>query len=103
MWGRLASFPTTNGRIVTSLVMAVATGAVYLGSVVVSIVRGDIDPATAGVQLLPAWTPDVEWLGFLVLWAGLDVAQFAGKRFSDAGYVASKQRPSGAQEAPHAS
>lgn len=101
-WARLATFPTTNGRIAISLILAAATAAVYLFSAVVVIWRGDIDPTTAGVQLAGCWTPAVEWLGFLCVWAGLDVLQFSGKRFSDAGYAASKQRPSGAQEAPHA-
>lgn len=86
MWNWLATLPTTNARIACSLIMALATAAVYL----------------MGVMLGKNWTPAVEWLGFLCLWAGLDVIQFAGKRFSDAGYLASKQRASGAQEAPRA-
>jgi hypothetical protein len=84
-WTWLATLPTTNARIFCSLLMAVATAAVYLG----------------GVVLEKRWEPSVEWLGFLCLWAGLDVLQFAGKRFSDAGYQASK-RASGAQETPNA-
>ncbi len=85
-WTWLATLPTTNARILCSLLMALGTCAVYL----------------IGVLLAKHWTPSVEWLGFLCVWAGLDVLQFAGKRFSDAGYRASKQRPSGAQGVPDA-
>lgn len=60
MWQWLASFPSTNARIVTSLVMALATCGRLLAST--------------------DWNPSMEWLGFLIIWAGLDVAQFGVKR-----------------------
>lgn len=69
-WDFLTSFPSTNGRIASSILLAMATGVrvVALG-----------------------WTPPVEWLGFLVAWGGLDVAQYVGKRFSDTDYMSAKQ------------
>ena len=55
----LAKLPTTNARIVATIALIIATG-------VVTLIR---------------WTtPPIEWLGFLALSAGLDVAQFHSKR-----------------------
>jgi hypothetical protein len=70
IWRFFAELPSTNVRIAASILMALATGVrvVALG-----------------------WEPSYEWLGFLVLWAGLDVAQFGVKRTTDAGHVAAKQ------------
>lgn len=55
----IGKLPTTNLRIVVSLVLAVATGIKVIG-----------------------WNWDVpgDWLTFLTVWAGLDVIQFAQKR-----------------------
>lgn len=68
-WRWIASMPSTNLRILCSMVMALGTGArvIALG-----------------------WEPNYEWLGFLVLWAGLDITQFGVKRTTDASYQASK-------------
>jgi hypothetical protein len=55
----LATFPTTNGRIVLTLLLALATGVRVIGW---------------------GWQAPTEWLLFLGAWAGLDVAQFAAKR-----------------------
>jgi hypothetical protein len=55
----LATLPTTNARIAVTIALIFATG-------IVTLVR---------------WTtPPIEWLGFLIVSAGLDVAQFYGKR-----------------------
>ena len=57
----VAQFPSTNARIVTSLLLTVATG----------------------VRVLASWTsPPWEWLIFLAAMMGLDVAQFGLKRFT---------------------
>jgi hypothetical protein len=56
----LAKLPSTNARIAMTLVLAFGTGVKYWVST--------------------TWEPSWEWLSFLVLWAGLDVAQFATKR-----------------------
>jgi hypothetical protein len=71
-WAWLATFPTTNGRIALSLAMAAATTIRYLAST--------------------AWVPSLEWLGFLCIWAGLDVAQYAGKRLTHTEYAVTKER-----------
>lgn len=55
----LATFPSTNGRIVLSLVMAAGT---------------------CVKVLVTGWEPTWEWLVFLTAWAGLDVVQFTQKR-----------------------
>ena len=69
-----------------SLALAVATGGVYLVGAVIVILGGDVDPRTPGLQFAQPWTPDWQWLAFLCIWAGLDIAQFAGKRLTDIGY-----------------
>ncbi len=57
----LAALPTTNLRILVTILLIAATG-------VVCLVR---------------WAaPPVEWLSFLLLSAGLDVAQFHSKRLT---------------------
>lgn len=55
----LADFPTTNARVVVTLVLAIATGVRVVGM---------------------GWAPPVEWLWFLAGLAGIDVAQFGVKR-----------------------
>lgn len=61
-WMRLiAQFPSTNGRIVVSILLLVATG----------------------VRVLASWTaPPTEWLVFLTACLGIDVAQFGIKRWT---------------------
>ena len=55
----LAKLPTTNARIAVTILLMLATG----------------------IMTLIRWTtPPIEWLGFLALSAGLDVAQFHSKR-----------------------
>ena len=61
----LATLPTTNLRILMTLILAFATG--------VKVVW----PST------PAWEPSWEWLGFLCVWAGLDVVQYTSKRLTE--------------------
>lgn len=61
-WTWLATFPSTNGRIFLTLVMA-------LGTAIRVVATG--------------WTPPAEWLVFLCAWAGLDVAQFHSKRVTN--------------------
>jgi len=56
----LAKLPSTNARIAMTLLLGLGTGVKYWASA--------------------NWEPSWEWLSFLVLWAGLDVAHFATKR-----------------------
>ena len=57
----LAKLPTTNARIAVTILLILATG----------------------IMTLIRWTPPpIEWLGFLALSAGLDVAQFHSKRLT---------------------
>lgn len=69
IWRFFSEMPSTNVRISVSM----------LGFL-----------ATAGRVVVLGWTPSWEWLAFLTLWAGLDIAQFGTKRTTDAGYVAAK-------------
>lgn len=55
----IGKLPTTNLRILLTLVMAAATGVRVVGT-------GE--------------TPSWEWLAFLCVWAGLDITQFTAKR-----------------------
>ncbi|GIW89947.1 MAG: hypothetical protein KatS3mg109_1978 [Pirellulaceae bacterium] len=57
----LAQLPTTNTRILVSLVLALATGARVVAT---------------------GWEPPLSWLGFLLAMMGLDVAQFTAKRLT---------------------
>lgn len=70
VWKFFSEMPSTNVRIAMSIIMALATAVrvVFLG-----------------------WEPSYQWLGFLVIWAGLDVAQFSSKRNTDADFIAAKQ------------
>jgi len=46
------------------------------------------------------WEPSIEWLGFLGLLGGLDLAQFGTKRATDAAYVAAKTTGEAPTEPP---
>lgn len=70
IWNAFATMPSTNVRIAASIIAMLATTFVTLTTALIVAVRG------AGT----AWEPGYEWLGFLVLYAGLDVAQFHSKR-----------------------
>lgn len=59
LWSWLATMPSTNVRIAVTILMAMATAVRVLAT---------------------GWNPPWEWLGFLCVWAGLDVAQFSAKR-----------------------
>lgn len=59
-WKWLADFPSTNGRIAMTLIVFIGTAIRYWTS--------------------ETWRPSYEWLAFLVVMAGLDVAQFGKKR-----------------------
>jgi hypothetical protein len=68
----LGRVPTTNLRVMVSLVLAIGTG----------------------VRVLIVWTaPPWEWLAFLGAMMSLDVAQFGTKRLTDSDYVKAKQAP----------
>ena len=67
----LATLPSTNLRITATLCLCGGTAVVYWSL------------AIAG----RSWEPSWEWLAFLTAMAGVDVAQFATKRKTDAGYV----------------
>jgi hypothetical protein len=75
IWHVVKTMPSTNVRIANSILMAMGTFVLMA----VTALTGK------------AWEPSEIWLGFLVLWAGLDLGQFMGKRTTDANYVAAKQ------------
>lgn len=84
---RIGMLPTTNTRILVTLGLIAATGVVYLFLAIKFALVGGKE-----------WTPAYEWLGFLLLSAGLDVTQFHSKRSTDASYVTAK-RTTGEQKA----
>lgn len=67
----LGILPTTQFRVVVSAIPILATTARYTLS-------------------HTGWSPSYEWLGFLLLLAGVDTIHFLGKRSTDAAYVAAK-------------
>lgn len=70
IWKLIGEMPSTNVRIAVSMLMALATAVRVVGF---------------------SWEPPIEWLGFLTVWAGLDVAQFGKNRTTDYGYVAANK------------
>ncbi len=64
LWLRFKELPTTNVRIVVSILLAIGTAVRYL-----------VWGLSPGQQ--QGW---VEWLIFLSVWAGIDVAQYLIKR-----------------------
>jgi len=80
-WKWLAEMPSTNVRIANSILMAMGTFLLMAVTALIVVLRGTGQ----------GWEPSEIWLGFLVLWAGLDLGQFMGKRTTDAAYVAAKQ------------
>lgn len=79
--GWIGKVPTTNARILVTLVLAIGTAIRYW--------LGGPSVAVGGV-ILPGWTPSIEWLGFIAALGGLDVAQFHSKRTTDADYVSAR-------------
>jgi uncharacterized protein (DUF1501 family) len=65
----LAAFPSTNGRIVSTLGIVYLTALRYLAS-----------GTQVGAWSVTAWTPSESWLLFLAGMSGLDLAQFYAKR-----------------------
>lgn len=78
---RLGQFPTTQGRVVFTLVCVLATTVRYLGWGV---------PYRLAANSIPVVDGWGYWLLFLGAMSGLDVTAFALKRFSDTGYAAAK-------------
>lgn len=66
--GALASFPSTNARIFVTILGFIATGMVYLYLLTAGL-DDQIDESVFGM-----------WLGFLSVWAGVDVYQYTAKR-----------------------
>lgn len=66
----IGNLPTTQSRVVVTLLLVVATAVRYF---------------------VGSWAPSVEWLGFLIVMSGLDATQYTAKRLTDATYVAAKQ------------
>ena len=56
----IGTLPTTNMRIIVTLYIAVRTSEHYMRN--------------------PSWVPSIEWLGFILALAGVDVAQWTLKR-----------------------
>lgn len=70
LWEWLAKMPSTNVRIAATILLALGTGIRVVGF---------------------GWDPPLDWLGFLIVWAGLDVTQFSAKRATSTEYVTAKQ------------
>lgn len=66
----LATFPSTNGRIVATLGLVIATGLIYLALAV----------AAATNLMSESWEPSWEWLAFLTALSGVDSLQHFTKR-----------------------
>lgn len=77
----LGILPTTQFRVVISAVPILATTFRYVFS---------HDAIVNGI-VVQHWSPSYEWLGFLLLLAGIDTAHFIGKRVTDADYAAAKK------------
>jgi len=69
--GFLGDLPTTQARVLVTLLCVIGTALKYTLSSVI-------------------WEPSYEWLAFLVLMSGLDATQFLVKRKTDANYVAAQ-------------
>lgn len=78
---RIGVMPMTNTRQAVTFSLMIGTGVVYLALAV----------KYAVIEGARQWEPSLEWLGFLLISAGLDAAQFLGKRKTDAAYVAAMQ------------
>ena len=59
LFEKLGKLPTTNARIAATILLVIATGVMYFST---------------------AFVPSYEWLAFLALMSGLDVAAFHSKR-----------------------
>ena len=90
VWHFLKTMPSTNVRIANSILMAMGTFLLMAVTAIIALLRGAGD----------GWEPSEIWLGFLVLWAGLDLGQFMGKRTTDAAYVAAKVSGEAPEEPP---
>lgn len=81
LMGFLGDMPTTQARVMVTLVVVIGTALKYFLS------KAVVVNATVVVT---RWEPSYEWLTFLVLMSGLDAAQFLVKRKTDANYVAAQ-------------
>ncbi len=70
LMGFLGDMPTTQARVLVTLICVLGTAAKYV--------------------LSETWAPSYEWLAFLVVMSGLDATQFLVKRKTDANYVAAQ-------------
>lgn len=73
LWEWLGAMPSTNARIFATICVFVLTAMRYLSSGAYIEISG----ARVGVT---AFEPNWDWLGFLLLMAGIDAAQYFGKR-----------------------
>jgi len=78
-WERIGTIPTTNARILLTLVLAGLTGLIILLSALVSLI---VALQTHGAVSLATWTAPEGWFTFLSVWAGIDVVQFGVKRMT---------------------
>lgn len=69
VWHLIGTMPSTNTRITATIGLMLGTGARVV---------------------ITGWSPSWEWLGFLLISAGLDVAQFGTKRTTDSNYISAK-------------
>ena len=77
----LGKLPTTQFRILVSCAAILATTGRYIAS------REHVLP---NGQVTSIWTPSYEWLGFLLLLAGVDSLHYLAKRVTDTDYAAVK-------------
>jgi hypothetical protein len=69
IWHLIGTMPSTNTRITATIALMLGTGARVFWT-------GE--------------TPAAEWLGFLLISAGIDAGQFVGKRVTENTFVAAK-------------
>lgn len=75
LWRLIGTMPSTNVRIAVSLVVLIATATRVVGW---------------------AWDPPTDWLIFLGVLLGVDVAQFASKRLTSSKWHETENTSSGA-------
>lgn len=81
----IAETPTTSIRAWVTLILATGTGLKYLGA----------PPCTIVGSVCVGWEPTLNWLMFIGVLAGADVAQFTAKRVT-----AWRENPTASENSP---
>lgn len=88
---RIGKLPSTNLRMVVTLILVIATGVVYLVLAIKAEIWGlHTTTLTQAAASAHSWTPDGTWLTFLAGMSGIDALQFGAKRMTDSSYVTAK-------------